>query len=381
MIAWTDEQDRLRDAFARWHQALSEDDARYDRQAAFPQEKWEIVRKTDLLRLPFDVDHGGLGHDLLTTMYLLESLGYGCRDGGLAFSVVTHMVSTGVPVQKYGSAGLKARYLASVCDGSRIGAHAITGPEGGSDVTNMATTARADGGHFVLDGRKSFVSNGPVADLFVVYARTSPEPGPFGITAFLVERETPGLTVGPPVDKMGLRSSPFCDLALDGCRVPRDNVVGKPGAGFLVLDHVMKWEILCSFVVAVGQMQHRLERCVGYARQRVQFGRPIGSYQAISDQLVAMKIGVETSRKWLYDTAERFTRNLNVTVDLAISKLVASEHNVAAAMAAVQIFGGRGYLTEYGMEKDLRDAVSGTIYSGTSQIQRQRIAKMLGLPA
>jgi alkylation response protein AidB-like acyl-CoA dehydrogenase len=379
VIEWSEEQRRLREALRRWHAALSADHLQYDRDGSFPWGKWKLIRESDLLRIPFDAAWGGLGENLLTTMYVLEDLGYGCRDTGLTFSIVTHMVSTGVPVQRFGSAELKARYMAPICEGSMIGAHAITEPEGGSDVLSMRTTATPDGDHFVLQGTKTFVSNGPVADVFVVYARTDPKAGPFGVTAFLLERDTPGLAVGPPTDKMGLRSSPFCELVFDGCRVPRERMIGKLGSGFLVLDHVMKWEILCSFVVTVGGMQHRLERCVAHARTRIQFGKPIGSFQSVSNKLVDMKIGVETSRKWLYDTAERFSRNMNITVDLAISKLVASESNVASAMAAVQIFGGRGYLTEYGLEKDLRDAISGTIYSGTSEIQRGRIAKMQGL--
>ena len=156
-------------------------------------------------------------------------------------------------------------------------------------------------------------------------------------------------------------------------------LIGSVGAGFLVLDHVMKWEILCSFSVTVGEMQHRLDRCLDYARSRTQFGSPIGSFQLVSSKLVEMKIGVETSRRWLFDTAEKLLRRENIAVDLAITKLVTSENNVASALAAVQVFGGHGYMTETGIEKELRNAVAGTIYSGTSEIQRQRIATLIGL--
>lgn len=379
MIEWTEDQDRLRQACSRWHASLSADRLAQDRDGAFPWDKWGLVRQSGMLRIPFETRWGGLGHELLTTMYVLESLGHGCRDGGLSFSVVTHMTSTGVPLQRFGSAALADRYMPAICDGSLIGAHAISEPEAGSDVMSMRTTATPDGDAFVLHGKKAFVTNGPVAGIFVVYARTGAVQGSFGITAFLLERATPGLAVGPPLDKMGLGNSPLCELILDGCRVPRERMLGRLGSGFLIFDHVMKWEILCSFIVAVGQMQHRLERCLAHATTRIQFGQPIGSFQSVSNKLVDMKIGVETSRKWLYDTAERFIGNLNVTADLAISKLVGSESNVASAMAAVQIFGGRGYLSENGLEADLRDAVAGTIYSGTSEIQRQRIAKVLGL--
>ncbi len=289
------------------------------------------------------------------------------------------MVSAGVPLQRFGSTDLKDRYLPRICDGSAIGAHAITEPEGGSDVMAMRTSATPDGDHFVLNGSKAFVSNGPIADVFVVYARTGKRGSPAAITAFLVDRDTPGLSIGRPIAKMGLRTSPLCELFLDGCRVPKANVLGSVGAGFLILDHVMKWEILCSFVINAGEMRHRLERCVEYANSRTQFGKPIGQYQSVANKIVEMKIAVENSRKWLYDTAERLQNGENVTVDIAISKLVTSEGNVSSALAAVQVFGGYGYTAEYGLEKDLRNAVAGTIYSGTSDIQRQRIASMIGL--
>ncbi|MGH3859196.1 acyl-CoA dehydrogenase family protein [Actinokineospora sp.] len=292
---------------------------------------------------------------------------------------MTGVLSAGVPLQRFGTAEQRRAHLTRICSGEAIGAHAISEPDSGSDALAMRTAAVRDGDDFVLNGSKTFVSNGPVAGLFVVYARTHPSGGPLGTTAFLVERDTPGFTVGKPISKMGLRTSPLCELFFDDCRVPAANVVGKPGGGFLVLDHVMKWEILCSFAINLGEMAHRLERCVKYAGERVQFGQTIGSYQAVSHQIVEMKMGVETTRKWLYDTATRLTRGENVTVDMAITKLVASESNVASAMAAVRLFGGNGYMSEYGLEKDLRNAVAGTIYSGTSEIQRNRIASMIGV--
>lgn len=379
MIQWNEHQRTLRDGLARWHDALSTDHIELDREGNFPWAKWELIRRSGVLRLPFHEEWGGLGQDLLTTMYVLEGLGLGCRDGGLNFSVTTHIVSTGVPIQRFGAGELKQRYLPRICDGTAIGAHAITEPGSGSDAMSMRTVAVADGDGFVLSGSKAFVSNGPVADLFVVYARTNPKLGAWGVTAFLVERGTPGFSVGKPIDKMGLKTSPLCELFFDECRIPARNVIGKLGLGFSILDYVMKWEILCSFIINVGEMQHRLERCIEYAKTRKQFNRPIGSFQSISNKIVDMTISVETARTWLYLTAVRFLTNENVTVDIAIAKLLASEGNVASATHAIQIFGGNGYMTEYGLEKELRNAVAGTIYSGTSEVQRDRIAKMMGL--
>ncbi len=379
MITWSAEQRELRAGMGQWSAALGEGHLERDAKGGFPADKWELVRESGVLRLPFEERWGGLGRDLVTTMYVLEGLGEGCRDGGLGFSVSTHIVSTGIALQRFGSDALKDRFMPEVCDGARIGAHAISEPDGGSDAFAMRTRADRVGDTFVLNGAKAFVSNGPVADLFVVYARTHPAGGPLGTTAFLVERGTPGLRVGGSIDKMGLRTSPLSELYFDDCAVPATNVVGRPGGGFLVLDHVMKREILLSFAITLGGMEHRLGRCVEYAKQRTAFGAPIGSYQAVAHRIADMKIGVETSRKWLYDTASRLLAGENVTTDIAMAKLVVSEHNTASALAAVQIFGGNGYMTEYGVEKDLRDAVAGTVYSGTSEIQRNRICSMLGL--
>lgn len=380
MIVWNELQRELRAGLADWCDLLSAEHVQRDAEGIFPWDKWKLIQECGILRVPFDERWGGLGHDLLTTMYLLEGLGTGCRDGGLSFSVSTHMVSTGIPLQRFGSDEMKRGLLPQVCAGELIGAHAITEPDGGSDALHMRTRANREGDHFVLTGSKTFVSNGPIANLFVIYARTHPDGGPLGTSAFLVERSTKGLELGKPMAKMGLRTSPLCELYLDECRIPAANVIGRMGGGFLVLDYVMKWEILCAFAVSLGEMQHRLDQCVDYAKHRAQFGQPIGSYQAIAHKIADMKIGLETTRKWLYGTASRFVKGQNISLDLAITKVVASEQNLASALAAVQIHGGNGYMAEYGVEKDLRNAVSGTIYSGTSEVQRNRISAMLGLP-
>lgn len=379
MRTWNDDQLALREGMAKWCRDLSGDRAETETDGAFPWERWRIIRRSGVLGLPLDPDRGGAGVDLLTTMFVLEALGEGCRDGGLNFSVATQITSTGVPIEHFGSAYLKDRYLPRLCTGELIGAHAISEPDTGSDALSMATKATPDGDHYVLDGTKSFVSNGPVADVVVVYARTRPEGGPIGITAFLVERDTPGFEVGPPLAKMGLKSSPMSQLFLDGCRVPADHVIGGVGRGFLLLHHVMTWEILCSFIINVGEMQHRYERCVDYARSRTQFGQKIGSFQAIANKIVDMRVRLDTARKWLYDTAERLVAGENVTMDVAISKLLTSEANVASGLAAIQVFGGNGYMSEYGLDQELCNAVGSTIYSGTTEIQYNRIASLLGL--
>lgn len=376
---WSADQRSLREGLAVSLPRLNADHADDERHSRFPEHRWRELARTGLLGLPVAEQWGGRGQDLLTTMYVLEGLGEGCRDGGLAFSAVTHMVSTGIALQRFGSDALKEAHLPALCAGEAIGAHAITEPASGSDALAMTCRAERQGDAFVLNGSKAFVSNGPVADLVVVYARTDATAGPLGITAFLVQRETPGLTFGPSLEKMGLRTSPFGEVHLADCVVPATQVVGRVGGGFLVLNHVMKWEVLCSFIVNVGQMRHRLDRCLDYAQTRTAFGQPLGSFQAVSHRIVDMEIRLRTARSWLYDTATRLLAGVDVTVDVAISKLLASESNLDSALAAVHLFGGNGYSSSYGLESGVRDAVGGTIYSGTSEVQRNRIASMLGL--
>ncbi|SDI44264.1 Acyl-CoA dehydrogenase [Actinokineospora alba] len=379
MIEWNADQTALRAGLAQWCAALSADHVERDEAGEFSWDCWKLVRQSGILGLPFDEQWGGLGQDLITTMGVLEALGEGNRDGGLSFCVTTSMASTGVPLEAFGTVEQRSRYLPGICSGELIGAHAITESEGGSDALNMLTTARRDGDVFVLNGSKTFVSNGPIADVIVVYAKTRHNAGPLGITALLVDRDTPGLSVGRPMKKMGLRTSPISELFFDDCRIPATQVLGRVGGGFLVLDHVMKREILFSFIVNVGEMRHRLNRCLAYAKSRKQFGQAIGSNQAIANKLVDMRIRVATARKWLYDTAERLVAGHNVTTDLAIAKLLTSEGNLASSLTAVQIFGGHGYMAETGLEKDVRNAVAGTIYSGTTEIQYNRVAAMMGL--
>ncbi|RSM77685.1 acyl-CoA dehydrogenase [Kibdelosporangium aridum] len=379
MIDWNEDQIELREGLSAWHAAFSADHVENDEGSVFSWDKWKLVAESGILSLPFDERWGGLGQDLLTTMYVLEGLGEGCRDGGLNFSITTTICSVGVPVERFGSPALKDKYLPQIIAGDAIGAHAITEPAGGSAALQMRTKADRDGDAFILNGSKTFVSNGPVADLFMVYAKTHPDGGPLGITAFLVEKDTPGFEIGNPIKKMGLRTSPLSELYFDDCRIPAAQVCGRVGGGFLVLDHVMKREILYSFVVNLGEMQHRLGKVIEYAKERLQFGKPIASYQAVANKIVDMKIKLETSRKWLYDTAEKLVRGENVTTDMAIAKLLTSQANLDTSLAAVQIFGGNGYMAEYGLEKEVRNAVAGTIYSGTNEIQYNRIASMLGL--
>lgn len=363
---------------APWAEELNRDLEELDARAEFPWGKWKTVQRSGLLGVFFETRYGGLGGTLTQTMRALEGLGHTCRDAGLSFSASTQIVSVGVPLQAFAGEQLKSRFLPRIVSGELITAHAVTEPEHGSDAMNITTTARRDGEDYVIDGGKMFITNAPIADLFLLYVRTG-DPGPFGLSVFLVERDSPGLRIGEPLDKMGLRTSPLSEVTFQGLRVPAARRIGSEGAGFLILDHVMKREILFSFSLTLGEMSHRLERVVRYARTRRQFGQPIGRFQSISHRIADMKIAVETSRKWLADTGAKVEAGQDAALDVAATKILVSEANKSTALDAVQIFGGQGYLTGTGIERDLRNAIGGTIYSGTSEIQRNRIAALLGL--
>jgi len=376
---WTAEQKALRKSIEPYFERLSAGHIEDDAAELFNRDKWQLIRESGLLRIPFDPAWGGLGHDALTLVYVLEHLGYGCRDNGLLFTLATQLVSAATPLHRFGSEELKERYLRRLIDGEILSAHAISEPSAGSDAMAMITTATEDGDAYILDGQKLFITSGPLADVITVYAKMETGDGAAAITAFLVPTDTPGFTVGDPIPKLGLNTCPFCQLEFRNCRVPKENIVGRPGAGFFILEHVMNWEILCIFIMMAGEMQERMERCIQYAKTRQSFGQPIGSNQYVAGKIVDMKLGIETSRKHLYDTARRFARGRSVTTEISMAKLITSEANLSSALDAVQIFGGRGYMREFGLEKAVRDAVGGPIYSGTNETQRIRIASMLGL--
>ncbi len=376
---WTNEQKALRKELQKYYEALNAGVLEDDAAERFNRDKWQLIRESGVIRIPFAEQWGGLGHDALTLVYVLEELGYGCRDAGLLFALATQIVSAATPLQKFGSEELKERYLARLIDGEIISAHAISEPSAGSDAMAMSTTATPDGDGYLLNGGKTFITNGPIADVITVYAKLETGDAASGITAFLVPTDTPGFHVGAPIAKLGLNTCPFCELEFTDCRVPASNIVGKPGAGFFILEHVMNWEILCIFIMMAGEMQERMERCIAHVKKRTAFGVPIASNQYVAGKIVDQKIGIETARKHLYDTARRFAKGRSVTTEISMAKLVTSEANLASALSAVQLFGGRGYMREHGLEKGLRDAVGGPIYSGTNEMQRVRIASMLGL--
>jgi alkylation response protein AidB-like acyl-CoA dehydrogenase len=379
-LSFTAEQEALRAELVRFaKRELDPGTAAADRTHTFPRDRWDRCAAMGLLGLPFPAAYGGADADIVTTMVAMEALGYGCRDSGLIFAMNAQMWAVQTPIWNFGSEEQKRRWLPPLCAGTVIGAHGMSEPDAGSDSSAITTTAVKRGEQWVLNGTKTFVTNAPVADLFVVFASTDPKMGFMGITGFLVERGTPGFTVGKPIEKMGLRSAPMAELFLEDCALPADARLGPLGGGARVFASSMEWERGCLLASYVGAMERQLETCVNHARTRRQFGKPIGRFQSVANRLVDMKVRMETSRLLLYRVGWLKSAGRDATADAAIAKLHLSEAWVQSCLDAIQIHGGYGYMTEYELERDLRDSVAGRIYSGTSEIQRNIIAARLGL--
>ncbi|HEU0077653.1 MAG TPA: acyl-CoA dehydrogenase family protein, partial [Longimicrobiaceae bacterium] len=370
------EQNTLMEEVAALADGLDDDVLRRDRESAFSEAAWRRCGEARLPGLPVPEAYGGRGCDLETTALALEAFARACSDEGLAFSLCSQMQCCALPVSRYGSPEQKERLLPRLCRGEVIGGNAATEPETGSDVFAMRTTAVRDGGDYVLDGCKSCVSNGPVADLLVVYAATHPEHRQYGgISAFLVEKGTAGLEIGENVAKIGLRTVPWCDVRLTGCRVQAACMLGEEGAGAEIFTTAMQWERLLIPMVAVGRMAATLDTCLAYARRRRQFGQAIGKHQSVANRLVQMKADLESSRLLLYRAAWLQGRGEKAVLETSLAKLVTTERRIRSCLHAIQVHGARGCREDFEIERELRNAVPGTLSSGTSEMQQRIIAR------
>ena len=377
---WSEEQIGFRDAvltFAR--KMLGGDVVARDGAGEFARDLWRQCAEFGIQGLPFPAQYGGSGADVLTTMLAMEALGVGCADQGLLFSIHAHMWSVAMPLLAFGTDAQKDRWLRGLCDGSLIGAHGMSEPDSGSDAYGLRTRAEQKGDYWVLNGSKMFVTNAPEADLFVVFATVDARKRMWGITGFLIERDTPGLSVSPKIAKLGLTTSPMAEVVLEDCAVPVANVLGRIGQGATIFNHSMGWERSCILASTIGGMERQLTTCLEYVKSRRQFNRPIGDFQLVSSRIVDMKVRLETSRLILYRAAWAQSKGQTPALEAAMAKLYISEAAVQSALDAIQVHGGYGYMKEYQVERDLRDAIGARLYSGTSEIQRLIIARNLGL--
>ena len=380
-FAWSDKQLAFKDRIIQFaQQNLNGDVVKRDKQGVFSQENWKKCADFGIQGLCIPETYSGSPEvDLLTAVLAMEGMGYGCRDNGLTFALNAQMWTVQLPILHFGTEEQKQRFLPSLCNGQWVGVHAITEPESGSDVFSLRTVAEKQGDGYVLNGRKKFITCGPIADLALVFATIDPKLGKWGVTAFILEKGMSGFTASTVQDKMGLRTAPIGELYFDNCFVPIENRIGREGAGFSLSNSFLEYERCCILASQLGAMEHQLETAIAYGRSRHQFGEPIGKFQSVSNRIADMKLRLETARLLLYKVAWLKQMGKSAMMEAALLKLYLSECFVESGLDAIRIHGGNGYLTDFGVERDLRDAIGGIIYAATSDIQRNIIARLLGL--
>jgi alkylation response protein AidB-like acyl-CoA dehydrogenase len=351
-----------------------------DRHERFWREGYQRCGRAGLAGLPVPKQFGGQGQTIDVAVAAMEGLGYACPDTGLAFALGASLWTITMPIVAFGTETQKSRWLPGLCDGTLFGANAASEPESGSDIFSMSTRAtRRDDGSWSLAGRKIWITGGGLADLLVVFATTDPSKGVLGISTFLVPRETAGFKVVRTIEKIGLRTAPLAELAFDDCVLPPDALLGREGRGSKIFQAALEWERGAILAPMLGVMRRQLEQCVEYARKRKQSGQPIGKFQAVSHRIVAMHQRLETSRLLIHRYAWMKAQGQDATAAAALAKLHVTECFLANSTDAVRTFGALGVTTELGLERDLRDAVGGVIYSGTNDIQKNILAQSLRL--
>lgn len=353
---------------------------RRDEDCEFWSEGWARCADYGIQGLIVPERYGGRELDLITAMLRFEGLGVGCADGGLVFGLSSQIWTMQMALDRFGDDDQRGRYLPGLADGSLIGGFAMSEPESGSDAFALTTTAERIDGGYRLDGVKAWVSLGPVCDVIMVFATVDPALGRWGVTAFLVDADTPGLDVQANRPKMGLRTTPFADIVFDGCEIPESARLGAEGSGASIFSTAMETERAFLLAGSVGRLERQITDTVAYANDRSQFGQAIGAFQSVSHEIATMKYAHETARLLLYKATALQQRGTPSMMAAALAKLSASEAALAGALSSVRVHGARGYVSEFGVERALRDTVGGVIYGGSSGIQRNIIARLLGLP-
>lgn len=378
-FAWSQPEHELYESALAFARRLEADRAPIDDSAPFSRDRWRRCGEFGLLGLSVSAELGGAGFGALTTAHILEAFGRGGKDGGLLFSAAAHLFACTMPIAEFAEPPLKQVLVPPLARGDLIGANAITEGEAGSDVAALKTTATREGDDYVIDGSKSYVTNGPVADVFLVYASTHANRGFFGLTAFALDRDTPGVVVGRPFRKIGLHSAPTCEVYFESCRVPAVRRLGEEGQGMAIFQASMSWERACLFAIYLGAMERDLELAIAFARERRQFGRTIGQNQAIAHRIADMKLRFEAARLLLYRACWLKDCGETSTLDISLAKLAVSEAAVQSGLDLIQIHGSVGISADSGIASSLFDALPSRIFSGTSEIQRDLVSRSLGL--
>ena len=377
--AFTDEQRDFRDRAIVFAERLNKGAKEREKRGEFDSEGWMKCAEFGIQGLCIPEQYGGLGLGVPTCVATMEGLGRACKDSGLLFALNSHIWTCEAPILRFGNEAQKQKYLPDLVRGRIKGGHAMTEAESGSDAFSMRCTAVKRGGAYVLNGAKVFITNAPIADVLLVFAVTNPHKRFGGVSTFLVEKGRPGMSVSKPFDMMGLRTCPLGEVVLEDCEVPAENRLGPEGGGSAIFNSEMEWERSCLSATHLGAMEKILEDCVRYANDRRQFGKPIGKYQAIAHKIADMKVRCDLSRLVLYRVVALKAAGERAPLEAAMAKLFVSESYVQICQDAVQIHGAYGFSAEFDLERNLRDAIGSKIYSGTSEIQRNIIATLLGL--
>jgi alkylation response protein AidB-like acyl-CoA dehydrogenase len=379
-FSYSEDQIALREAVIKFaEQELCEGLIQRDQDGTFWNEGWDKCAQMRLMALPFPEEYGGSGLDFLTTVTTMEAFACACKDSGLVHALCTQILC-GMQILAFGSKEQKSSYLPAICSGSLVMAQAITEPESGSDAMAMRTRAKQEKDSWVINGSKTFITNGPIADAVIVFAVTDPDKRTLqAISAFIVNRDSKGFESSPTMIKMGLRTLLNGELFFTNCTIPETNILGREGQGAILFNDSMEWERCLIPAAHLGTMERILKTTISYAKERQSFGQPIAKYQAISHRIADIKVNLELGRMALYRAAALKDKGKRATMEASVAKLFISESLKAACLDGVQILGGYGFSVEYELERDLRDSIASTIYSGTSEMQRNIISRLLGM--
>ncbi len=352
--------------------------AEHDLAARFDRESFRKLGDFGILGLHFPEKYGGSNADVVTTTLAGYALGAAGVDGGLTLSYGAHSFLCADTIFVHGSEAQRRKYLPGLASGQRVGAMGLTEPGAGSDAAALRTTAKKTDSGWVLNGSKMFITNGPVADVALIYARTDAKDRHGGVSAFVIEKGTPGFSSGKPLTKMGVKASPTSELLFDDCEIPAENLVGQQGKGFDMALQTVEWDRSALLAPMVGAMEYALAKSARYAKQREQFGRPISKFQATRRKLAEMKVYLEAAKGLIFRVAwcKDQGRSLNL-LQAAVAKLFVGDWSLVPSNEALLLFGGYGYCHEFEVERFFRDCRLAPIAGGTSDIQKMIISKML----
>jgi alkylation response protein AidB-like acyl-CoA dehydrogenase len=359
--------------FAREH--LAPGVIERDDKAEFPAEQIKMMGELGFMGMMVPEEWGGAGFDTVTFVIAMEEI----ASVELATSTVMSVNNSLVCqlLVDYGTDEQKEKYLTPIANGEKIGAYSLSEPQSGSDASNMRTFAKKDGNHYVINGTKNWVTNGINSDVVILFCVTEKDAGYKGISAFVIEKGTPGLSTGKKEDKLGIRASDTCELYFENCRIPAENMIGEEGHGFKVAMKALGGGRIGIAAQALGLARAALDASVAYAKERKQFGKPIGEFGAIQNKLADMATEIDAARMLVWRAAKLKDDGKNYSRESSMAKLYASSTAMKAATECVQIHGGYGYMQEYGVERLMRDAKITQIYEGTSEIQQLVIARDL----